>query len=265
MGFFDWLLKVLFGRRGNQQETPEPQTPRSPPPPPPVTPPPPVSPPPPLSPPPPVTPPPPPPPVDFLASLRASSTAPLTRADFEGVASRFNCEWQAVAAVAEVESGPLGAFGPDGRMIILYEPHIFSRHSGRRFDASHPTISYRSFGARPYPRSQAERWDQLAQAFALDEEAALKSASYGKFQILGQNYQICGHSTARAFVADMAQSEARQLVAFEGFVRGNNLDGALRSLDWRAFARGYNGSAYEQTGYHTKMERAYNRLKSTGA
>lgn len=265
MKFFDWLWRVLFGRR-SEGETPT----SPPPPPPPVTPPPPpVTPPPPpvTPPPPPLTPPPPPPPptqTAFLDTLVAQTRAPITRADFEATAARFGCEWEAVAAVAEVESGNVGAFGPDGRPTILYEPHVFSRNSGRRFDSSHPHISYRNFGTRPYPRSQAERWAQLAEAFALDEDAALKAASYGKFQILGENFAVCGFASPRAFVTEMATSEARQLVAFEGFVRGNNLDGALRNLDWRAFARGYNGPSYEQTGYHTKMERAYNRLKSTG-
>jgi hypothetical protein len=194
--------------------------------------------------------------------LRAQTRTPIGRVDFEGVAQRLQCEWEAVAAVAQVESGSLGAFDANGRMIILYEPHIFSRLTGAQYDSSHPTISYPRFGLRPYPRSQDDRWAQLAQAFALNEEAALKSASYGKFQILGLNHNVCGFSTARAFVADMAQSEARQLAAFEAFVRGNNLHIPLRTLDWRAFARGYNGPAYEQTGYHTKMADAYARLKA---
>jgi hypothetical protein len=254
MGFFDWVLRVLFGSRRGEKETRS-EGPRPPPPPPA----------PPSPPPPPAAPPPAPPAGNFIDTLVAQSRASLARADFEAAAQRLNCEWQAVAAVAEVESGSLGAFGPDGRPIILFEPHIFSRNTSRRFDASHPHLSYPNFGARPYPRTQAERWAQLREAFALDEDAALKSASYGKFQILGQNFAVCGFASPRAFVSAMAESEAGQLRAFEGFVRGNRLDAALRALDWRAFARGYNGPAYEQTRYHIKMEEAYNRLKATGA
>ncbi|MBL8551225.1 MAG: N-acetylmuramidase family protein [Hyphomonadaceae bacterium] len=282
MSILDTIFRVLFGR---QQAPPPPPPPRSPPPPPPrPTPPapptapppaPPTAPPPapPTAPPPapPIAPPPappvapPPPATGFLDGLRAQTRDPIGRADFQAVAARFNCEWEAVGAVAQVESGALGAFGPDGRMIILFEPHIFSRLTNSQFDASNPTVSYPRFGTRPYPRTQGERWAQLAEAFALNEEAALKAASYGKFQILGQNHAVCGFPNARAFVADMAQSEARQLAAFENFVRGNNLADELQRLDWRGFARGYNGPAYEQTGYHTKMQQAYDRLKAGGA
>jgi hypothetical protein len=256
-GFFEWLFGLLFGRRRTPAPTPVP--PRAPPAPPPPA----AQPSPPTAPP-PLPPPPQAPPAggSFLQSLRAQTRAPVGRADFERVAQRFQCEWEAVAAVAEVESGAVGAFDANGRPIILYEPHIFSRLTNHAFDASNPTVSYPRFGQRPYPRTQDDRWAQLAEAFALDEEAALKAASWGKFQILGQNHNVCGFPTARAFVADMAQSEARQLAAFEAFVRGNNLHIPLRSLDWRAFARGYNGPAYEQTGYHTKMANAYARLKA---
>jgi hypothetical protein len=265
MSFLDTLFRILFGRRGAAPPPPAPPPPPrpAPPVPPPTAPPaPPPTAPPPTAPP---APPPPPPPANFLDSLRAQSRAAIGRTDFEAVAARFNCEWEAVGAVAQVESGALGAFAADGRMIILYEPHIFSRLTNHRFDSSHPNISYARFGQRPYPRSQDERWAQVGEAFALDEEAALKSASYGKFQILGMNHAVCGFPTARAFVADMAISEARQLAAFENFVRGNNLVAPLQRLDWRAFARGYNGPAYEQTGYHTKMQQAYDRLKAGGA
>ncbi|HWA00414.1 MAG TPA: N-acetylmuramidase family protein [Caulobacterales bacterium] len=276
-GIFDVLFKLLFGSRGATTAPP-----RSPPPPPRVSPPPAPPPPPPatpiqtappvaplppaqmspLPPPPPLTPPASPP--VYIDSLRAQSRDPISRADFEGVAQRFNCEWEAVAAVAKVESGTVGAFGPDGRPVILFEPHIFSRLTNHQYDESNPTISYKTFGTRPYPRTQEERWNQLKEAYALNPEAALKSASYGKFQILGQNHSVCGFATASEFVADMSKSEARQLAAFEAFVRTNNLVPALQAKDWAAFARGYNGPAYQQTHYDTKMADAYNQLKSGG-
>jgi hypothetical protein len=115
----------------------------------------------------------PPPPSDgYLEGLIAGSRAALTRADFEAVAAELGCEPEAVQAVVEVESGALGAFGADGRPIILYEPHIFSRRTERRYDASHPNISYRSWDASKYPRAQDGRWEQLRQAYALSPVGA---------------------------------------------------------------------------------------------
>lgn len=261
MNFFESLFRLIFGRRGSRP------TPPPPPPPPPVTPPrPPATPPtpPPAAPPPPVTPPPQPPPAgSYLEGLRVQNAAPLTRADFEAVAGRLGCEWEAVAAVAEVESGPLGGFGADGRPVILFERHLFSRKTNSRFDASHPNVSNRTPGG--YPRSQADRWAQLTQAYALDAEAALASASYGRFQVLGQNYPNLSMPNAHEYVSKLARSERDQLEAFEGFIRANSLADELQRKDWTGFASRYNGPGYAANQYDTKMAQAYARIKANPA
>lgn len=185
----------------------------------------------------------------------------LRRADFEEVAARLNCEWEAVAAVAEVESGPMGGFAQDGRPIILFERHLFSRKTNRQYDQSHPTISNSSPGG--YPRTQNERWAQLAEAYALDPEAALQSASYGRFQVLGQNYPNLSMPNAHAYVTKLSRSEKDQLEAFEGFVRANGLADELQRKDWVGFASRYNGPGYAANQYDQKMAAAYERLKAT--
>ncbi len=286
MSFFDGLFGLIFGRRGSRPSSPPPpppprppatppRPPATPPAPPPASPPapPPASPPagPPASPPasPPATPPPSPPAsppaspptADYLTSLRKQLDAPIKRADFEEVAARLGCEWEAVAAVAEVESGPLGGFGSDGRPVILFERHLFSRKTNSAYDASHPNISNRSPGG--YPRTQAERWAQLEQAYALDPEAALQSASYGRFQVLGQNFSNLGMANAHQYVSKVARSEKDQLEAFEGFVRANGLVDELQRKDWAGFASRYNGPGYAANHYDTKMADAYARMKAT--
>jgi hypothetical protein len=259
MNIFEALFKLLFGR--GRTQSPPPPPPAAPPPPPrPPAPPPPVTPPAP----PPVTPPPPAPPSppagDYLATLRAQSATKLVRADFEAVAARLGCEWEALAAVAECESGPLGGFAADGRPIILFERHLFSRKTNSQFDAAHPAVSNRTPGG--YPRTQAERWAQMAEAYALNELAALESASYGRFQVLGQNYPNLSLPDARAYVSKISRSERDQLDAFEGFIRANNLIDELQGLRWADFARRYNGPTYAQNQYDTRMAAAYQRLKS---
>lgn len=266
MSFFDALFRLIFGSRGSRNTSPPPppppaRPPASPPPPPtspPATPPPPPQSPPATAPPPPASPST--PSANFLASLRRQSDAPLRRADFEEVAARLSCEWEAVAAVAEVESGPLGGFGQDGRPIILFERHLFSRKTNSQYDVSHPNISNRTAGG--YPRTQAERWAQLEEAFALAPEEALQSASYGRFQVLGQNYPNLGMANAHEYVAKLARSEKDQLEAFEAFVRANGLADELQRKDWAGFASRYNGPGYAANQYDTKMADAYARLKS---
>ncbi|MGE0743121.1 MAG: N-acetylmuramidase family protein [Hyphomonadaceae bacterium] len=284
MNIFESLFRLIFGRRGTGSSPrtppppppppPPPRTPPAPPPAAPPAPPPPAAPPPPQSPPPAAPPPPPAPPApipppappspptgsDFLSTLRVQDRAPLTRADFEAVAATLNCEWEAVAAVAQVESGPLGGFGEDGRPVILFERHLFSRKTSSGFDTSNPRVSNRTPGG--YPRSQADRWSQLEEAYALDPEAALQSASYGRFQVLGQNYSNLGMANAHEYVAKLAKSERDQLDAFVGFVRANGLADELQRKDWAGFASRYNGPGYAANQYDVKMADAYARLKA---
>jgi hypothetical protein len=111
-------------------------------------------------------------PADYLSTLHRESNETLARADFEGVAGRLGCEWEAVGAVAKVESGALGGFAADGRPIILFERHLFSRWTNHQYDATHPNVSNQTPGG--YPRTQADRWAQMAEAYALDPEAALR-------------------------------------------------------------------------------------------
>lgn len=260
MNFFEALFQLIFGRRAPAPQTSPPAPPPRPTPPPPVSTAPPA--PPPAAPPPPASPPaaPPPPAGDFLASLTVQDRSALTRADYEGAAARLACEWEALAAVAQVESGPLGGFGGDGRPVILFERHLFSRKTNSRFDQSNPSVSNRTPGG--YPRSQADRWAQLTEAYSLDPEAALQSASYGRFQVLGQNFPNLQMANAHDYVAKLARSEKDQLEAFEGFIRANNLADELQRKDWTGFASRYNGPGYAANQYDTKMAEAYARLKA---
>jgi hypothetical protein len=176
----------------------------------------------------------------YLSTLVSKNPARLTGPEIQAAADRMQCEEGCVRAVLKVESRGSG-FGADGRPIILFEPHVFSKATLRKYDISNPNVSYRSWGDKPYPPTQAGRYAQLEEAFGLDPEAAVAAASWGLFQILGLNYKACGFSSATAFVADMAQSEARQLAAFEAFVRANKILDELQKKDWAGFARVYNG------------------------
>ena len=95
---------------------------------------------------------------------------------------------------------------------------------------------------------------------ALDRAAALQSASWGMFQIMGFNYQACGYSSVESFVEDMFKSESEHLSAFVGFIKKNKLAAALKSKNWATFAAAYNGPGYAENHYDTKMEKAYKKF-----
>lgn len=200
--------------------------------------------------------------MSFLDNLVAGSREPLTRADYEAAAAELGCEPEAIMAVVQVESGPLGAYAADGRMVIIFEAHIFSRRTNRVFDESNPNVSYRTWDASRYPRTQAGRWDQLREAYALNPEQALASTVWGKFQIAGFNHAAAGFPSAREFVASMNRSEQDQLRAWVSYIRSNNLTDELVRKDWEGFAAGYNGSGQVER-YGRLMREAYTRLRAT--
>ena len=197
---------------------------------------------------------------NYLSTLRAQSTTRLTRADYEAVATELGCEWEAAAAVAEVESGRLGAFTTEGKPVILFERHKFSSKTSRRYDGSHPSISNPSSGG--YPGTQAGRWAQLELAYSLDPEAALQSVSYGRFQVLGENFTDMRMANAHEYVSKMARSERDQLDVFKAYIIAKGLADELRDKRWADFARRYNGPGYAENRYDTKMAEAYARLKA---
>ena len=183
----------------------------------------------------------------------AGPATPLDDTSIALAASKLGCEIAAVRAVIDVESR--GGFLPDKRPKILFERHYFSRLTGRRFDASHPEVSKPVWGG--YGQGGAHQYDRLTEALGLDRDAALRSASWGAFQIMGDNFRTAGFADAATFVAAMVSGEPAQLDAFVAFVKRNKLDDELARHDWAGFARAYNGSAYRDNRYDEKLAAAY--------
>ncbi|WP_171060978.1 N-acetylmuramidase domain-containing protein [Poseidonocella sp. HB161398] len=173
---------------------------------------------------------------------------------YHKAAEELECDIAAIKAVAEVES-KRAPFDDEGRPTILYERHKFRSFTGRRFDRSHPVLS----GPAGNYGKFSEQWPKLTDALALDEEAALKSVSWGQFQIMGFNHALAGYSDVESFVEALVANVDNHLDAFVDFVLNANLDGHLRSLNWRKFALGYNGTNYRQNAYDQKMAAAYQR------
>jgi hypothetical protein len=182
----------------------------------------------------------------------------LTTRDFETAAKRLRCEVAAIRAVAEVESRGEG-FYSDGFPVILFERHIFYKYCDRARRAvwtrQHPTICNPKAGG--YGAAGQNQRNKFNLAFSLDPIAAMKSCSWGKFQIMGFNHEICGFETVGAFVDAMKESEGNHLMAFVEFVKSVGLAEELRSKDWARFARGYNGAGYKKNRYDEKMATFY--------
>ncbi|MDP3740351.1 MAG: N-acetylmuramidase family protein [Hyphomonadaceae bacterium] len=182
----------------------------------------------------------------------------FTREKAAEIANKLGCESSVVLAVADVESD--GAHDlPDGRPKILFEAHWFSKLTKGQFDAQYPGLSSPVWDRSLYKGGAAE-WGRLNAAIRLDAEAALKSSSWGLFQIMGFNHKACGFDTVTAFVDFIKGPDDADMEAFINFVKANPLIlKAMRAKDWKAFALHYNGPG-AVASYSAKMADAYGKF-----
>ncbi len=199
-----------------------------------------------------------------LAALAGRDTSKLLkRQDLQQAADRLGVPLASVMAVNQVESRGEG-FAANGRPVILFERHVMharlqanglSEAEADALAAKHPALVNRKPGG--YIGGTAEH-QRLAQAQQIHFAAALESASWGLFQIMGYHWQRLGYFDAQHFADTMALSEAAQLDAFVSFIETNTaLHKALKGKRWAEFARRYNGPAYARNLYDVKLARAY--------
>ena len=203
----------------------------------------------------------------------------LTYADYQAAATALACTVAQIRAVDEVESqggwfkdvradilaldGPGGFIDGPHLPKILFEAHIFDRHTEGRFRQSYPNLSSARWNRALYVGGQAE-WTRLYRAMQLAPRAALMSASVGRYQIMGFNHKLAGFDTVEAFWDAMKRSERDHLDAFVSFIRNAKLLAALRKIsnspgDCVDFAKGYNGSGYAANNYHVKIAAAHRK------
>jgi N-acetylmuramidase/Putative peptidoglycan binding domain len=185
----------------------------------------------------------------------------LTQNNIITAATSLDCEPAAINAVIEVES-PRGGFLPDGRVVILFERHIFWQQlvaAGIDPTTANLPESILSQQRGGYVGGAAE-YARLAQAAAVHKEAAHAACSWGRFQIMGYHATALGYASAVAMAVAFANGESAHLAAFVSFVELDpDLLKALRARKWAAFAKIYNGSAYDTNLYDTKLASAYAR------
>lgn len=162
-----------------------------------------------------------------------------------------------IHAVMEVEAAGSG-FDSQGRPKMLFEPHIFDRLLRNKPDklreARAAGLAYPNWGAKPYPK---ESYTRLERAMQIDETAALKAASWGLGQILGDNHVAAGYPSPQAMVKDFTLDEDNHLEAMIRFIKAKKLDRHIRSHAWAAFANGYNGPQYAKHNYHGRLAAAF--------
>jgi hypothetical protein len=167
---------------------------------------------------------------------------------------------------------PGSAFDPNGRPRILFEPHVFYRNllKDKRERAVRAGLA-RAKWVRGLYGKESEQYPKLIRAMEIDEIAALKSASWGRSQILGENYKLAGFASVEEMVVAFMDDEDNHLEAMIEFIKATKIDDDLRRIealkrpstpdDWRPVVRVYNGPAYEANGYHIRASAVWNRWR----
>lgn len=188
----------------------------------------------------------------------------LTEEDINEFAEAWQLEVPVVQSVLKVESSGKG-FLKDGRPKILFEGHVFWKQLkavGLRpedYADKHADILYPSWTKVHYKGGKGE-YHRLERAQRIHEEAALSSASWGLFQIMGYHYKNLEYPSITEFVQRQALNEYEHLEAFGRFIKRFDLLEALRNKEWAKFARGYNGKGYAANQYDVKLERYYHEF-----
>ncbi|MGE8482828.1 MAG: N-acetylmuramidase domain-containing protein [Pseudomonas sp.] len=201
----------------------------------------------------------------------------LKNTDLVNAAQRLDVPLASVYAVNEVESKGKG-FLDNGKPVILFERHIMYRQLSKvrnegddaaelkrhadQLASTNPAIVNPKAGG--YAGGTAEH-QRLTTARLIDDTAALESASWGAFQIMGLHWKRLGYASVQDFVVAMSAGESQQFDAFVRFIETDPaLHKALKGRKWAEFAKLYNGPDYQRNLYDIKLQRAYERHADCG-
>ena len=183
--------------------------------------------------------------------------------DWKRVASELGVEVAILKAIHEVEASSK-SYLPQGYPALLFEAHVFYRElKALRVDPgplmkTHPGIISRSWDRKLYKGGIGEI-PRINEAYQISPVAALRSASFGAFQISGFN---CGPEGPFEFYRKIWTSEVGQLEVLSEFLRKAGIIPYMKSLNFKEIAKRYNGSGYAANNYDTKLRRAYLKYKS---
>lgn len=198
----------------------------------------------------------------------------LKDSDYTAAAARLKVSELAIRVFGAVEGNGVG-FLNNGKPKILFERHRIYTYLrlkkgaafANKMAAERPSIVNRKPGG--YQGNEAE-YVRLELAKQIDVESALMSASWGQFQIMGENWKDLGYSSVQDFVDQQFESESLQLEAFIRFIEWKsgiidkkrvNLIDALRAENWDAVFTLYNGANYKKLGYQAKFQKEWDHLQ----
>lgn len=168
----------------------------------------------------------------------------LTNEMIKDLANRLGIEPALLKAVQIVEAAGRDGFLSDGRPQILFEGHIMYKEFHKKFPDRDLAYLCKKFSTVFYPKWDKSKYfgglgeyKRLELAKEIDEECALKATSWGMFQIMGFNHNLCGCKDVFDFVHKMSESHEKQLELMYYFMNNSGCLKELKEKDWAGFAK----------------------------
>ncbi len=183
----------------------------------------------------------------------------IRREHLNAAAAQLDVPLAVIKAITAVEARKEGFIEGTDLPVILFEGHKFHQFTRGVYSARFPHLSHLNWTRQNYKGGRGE-YDRLIQAIKIsdgDPDAALKSCSWGLFQVMGFHSDALGYESVREFVNEMSTGEDAHLRAFVKFIEVNKLAAKLRANDWDDFAKRYNGAGYKTNQYDVKLARAF--------
>ena len=176
------------------------------------------------------------------------------------LATTYEIDPKVVKAVIAVESGGSG-FGPDGKVLIRFEPHVFlSKLTDSRqreqfdelFEIGDPAWDGSKHKVRIGDKWNSWHGDQSLEykvwliARGLNDDAAFQSISMGLCQLMGFHYTKLGYGSPQEMYSAFQSGEDEQIRAMFVFMDKSGAIEKLKAGDLLGFASIYNGSGQKQ-------------------
>lgn len=184
-------------------------------------------------------------------------------------ANRLGVETAIMQAIAKQES-KRNSFWEEGQATILFERHKmwkYLRDDAGKTDSEleelkqkYPDIVNNNSGGYG---TYADQYEKLSTAKEIDYTSALKSCSWGKFQVMGFNYAVA-YDTPEEMEKAVNTCELQQFKFFIGYLENTSgLIQAMKDKDWEKIAEKYNGASWETYNpeYASNIETYYNEFK----
>ncbi|HEY8101306.1 MAG TPA: N-acetylmuramidase family protein [Burkholderiaceae bacterium] len=204
--------------------------------------------------------------LNLLGSRLNYPISGISENQFQTIAERLGCEIAAVKAVTYTETGG-GGYLENGLPKILYERHKFYRFT-KPTSGPHPFTKFPDI-CNPTPggyKGGIHEYERLIKAAKLNKEAAIKSCSWGAFQVLAEYHKEMKYLTAAEVANKCMRSIDDQIEIFIAYLTSvsHAAKRALIRKDWVKFTAAYNGDDWDSTNpdYPGKMENYYNEFKT---